>query len=584
VTTVHISLGRDDGTDQTAAKGVVEWEPTTRREDGTMVILERGFVAPLVDGEATVTVDPSGLTWCWRVTERTDSGGTVRYVSVPDSATTVEYVDLPDVDPTTLVEWTPADPEAAYLAGVKAALDAKALSDMSTYAPLAAVGIVTITLPASPVVGQAVSFLADSTSVIPAGVTWDSGGEPTISAGRLLLTFVWSGDDWVGTYGLPFAAPPAAPDTTAPTAGTLSVTAFDHDSIDLSVAGAADETALAAAPYAYSSDNGVTWTAYQAGATYAFSGLTAETSYTLRHKVKDAAGNETVGTAITQTTDAVPADTTPPTAGTLAGSAITSSGFTLTVTGAADETALHATPYAFSTDNGATYTAYQSSPTYSATGLTAETAYQCKHRVRDAAGNVSEGTAITVTTSSAVITDTFNRTNSATTLGTTETGETWAVTSGSVWGITSNTAYRVSPATSARHAATVEVSSADMVVSATAPSPGTLTYPGVTGRFTNIDNCYLLWFQSDTSSYWVMRRIAGVQTGLGSVSASAGLAFSLSLKEEAGGTRVIGKVAGTEFYNELDTTAGRPTGTRAGIFTYVGGTAAKLDDFSAQAI
>lgn len=77
MTTVHISLGRDDGTDQTAAKGVVEWEPTTRREDGTMVILERGFVAPLVDGEATVVVDPSGLTWCWRVTERTDSGGTV---------------------------------------------------------------------------------------------------------------------------------------------------------------------------------------------------------------------------------------------------------------------------------------------------------------------------------------------------------------------------------------------------------------------------------------------------------------------------------------------------------------------------
>ena len=118
MTTVHISLGRDDGTDQTAAKGVVEWEPTTRREDGTMVILERGFTVPLVAGEATVTVDPSGLTWCWRVTERTDSGGTVRYVSVPDSATTVEYVDLPDVDPTTLVAWSPADPEAAYLAAI----------------------------------------------------------------------------------------------------------------------------------------------------------------------------------------------------------------------------------------------------------------------------------------------------------------------------------------------------------------------------------------------------------------------------------------------------------------------------------
>ena len=114
MTTVHISLVRDDGTDQTPARGVVEWQPTARREDGTDVILPRGFTTPLVDGEATVTVDPSGLTWCWRVTERTDSGGTVRYVSVPNSASTVEYVDLPDVDPTTLVAWSPADPEAAY--------------------------------------------------------------------------------------------------------------------------------------------------------------------------------------------------------------------------------------------------------------------------------------------------------------------------------------------------------------------------------------------------------------------------------------------------------------------------------------
>ncbi|NCD17839.1 MAG: collagen-like protein [Actinobacteria bacterium] len=132
MTTVHISLGRDDGTDQTAAKGVVEWEPTTRREDGTMVILERGFVAPLVDGEATVTVDPSGLTWCWRVTERTDSGGTERYVSVPNSATMMEYVDLPDVDPTTLVPWSPADPEAAYLTAFEAAVsDYLALNPIS---------------------------------------------------------------------------------------------------------------------------------------------------------------------------------------------------------------------------------------------------------------------------------------------------------------------------------------------------------------------------------------------------------------------------------------------------------------------
>lgn len=98
---------------------------------------------------------------------------------------------------------------------------------------------------------------------------------------------------------------------------------------------------------------------------------------------------------------AAPPDSTAPTAGTLAGSAITDTGFTLTVTGASDETALHAEPYAFSTDNGATYSAWQASNVYAASGLTAETAYQCVHKVRDAALNEATGTAITVTTGAA---------------------------------------------------------------------------------------------------------------------------------------------------------------------------------------
>lgn len=93
-----------------------------------------------------------------------------------------------------------------------------------------------------------------------------------------------------------------------------------------------------------------------------------------------------------------PEDETPPTPGTLAASAITGTSFTLTVTGATDETALHAAPYAFSTDNGVTYSAWQASNVYVASELTAETAYDCVHKVRDAAENVATGTAIEVTT------------------------------------------------------------------------------------------------------------------------------------------------------------------------------------------
>ena len=51
-----------------------------------------------------------------------------------------------------------------------------------------------------------------------------------------------------------------------------------------------------------------------------------------------------------------------------------------------------------SKDNGATWTAYQDSATYTFTGLTASTAYQFRHRVKDAANNVTTGTAVSKTT------------------------------------------------------------------------------------------------------------------------------------------------------------------------------------------
>ena len=93
-------------------------------------------------------------------------------------------------------------------------------------------------------------------------------------------------------------------------------------------------------------------------------------------------------------------DVTPPTAGALTASALTASSVTLTVTGAADETALHATPYAFSLDGGLTWLPWQASATYTA-AVAQSTTYTAAHRVRDAAGNVTAGTPITVTTPAA---------------------------------------------------------------------------------------------------------------------------------------------------------------------------------------
>lgn len=312
MTTVHISLGRDDGTTKTAAKGVVEWEPTTRREDGTMVILERGFTVPLVAGEATVTVDPSGLTWCWRVTERTDSGGVVRYVSVPDSAVTVEYVDLPDVDPTTLVAWSPADPEAAY----QAALDAIKVTGGG-----AAVHPVYDDAPAAPAEGESASYFVTSAVVWPSGLVWstepDNDTAPVLTTSALVYLFTLGGVTRA-VLGATFPGGEIAfEDVTAPTVGTMAISDVTATSLTMTISGAADETALHTQPYAFTTD-GTTYTAYQASNAYTPTGLTPETSYTCNWRVRDAAGNVSTGTAQSQTTSA------------LAGLTVTAGGMTAT--------------------------------------------------------------------------------------------------------------------------------------------------------------------------------------------------------------------------------------------------------------
>ena len=99
------------------------------------------------------------------------------------------------------------------------------------------------------------------------------------------------------------------------------------------------------------------------------------------------------------TTPTTTPDTTKPYAGTLASSAVSNTSFTVTVSGASDDRALAPAPYRFSLDNGSTWTVWQASNVYVATGRTASTSYSVKAEVRDVAGNVSQTPALTVTTS-----------------------------------------------------------------------------------------------------------------------------------------------------------------------------------------
>lgn len=106
-----------------------------------------------------------------------------------------------------------------------------------------------------------------------------------------------------------WTTPTPTPDTTAPVAGTLAVTTTDTTAT-LTVTGASDNRGSVS--YAFSKDNGSTWSAWQTGASYTITGLTPSTAYYFRHRVKDAANNTTTGSAVTKSTDvAKPVDLYP---------------------------------------------------------------------------------------------------------------------------------------------------------------------------------------------------------------------------------------------------------------------------------
>lgn len=258
---------------------------------------------------------------------------------------------------------------------------------------LEAMGPTSLTLAAA-ADGAATTILVESgasdvTFVEPDGVELTDGGPATF----LRVRGEWR---WAGSGGST-----ASTDTSAPSDVTgLSATG---GALALSAAWSASTDAESTVSYRYRywlTSGGATgaWQATSA-TTFDATGVPAG-AYTVQVYSSSAGGQQATPTSATATVSAT-ADATPPTAGTLASSSITDISFVLTVSGASDNAALAAAPYAFSTDNGATYTAYQTSATYTATGKTASTAYQCIHRVKDSAGNVSTGTAITVNTTAA---------------------------------------------------------------------------------------------------------------------------------------------------------------------------------------
>lgn len=462
---------------------------------------------------------------------------------------------------------------------------------MSTYATkneLAAAGgaFVVDDTPAAPAEGTSATYFVTSAVSWPAGLVWstdpDGGVAPTITGAALVSLFTVGGV----TRAIMGATFPGvgAPDTTAP-AWSATLTTGTPASTSVVVAASALATdAVGVTAYERSIDNGATWaTITPTGLNFTLTGLTAATAYPApQFRAKDAAGNTSATLTAQAFTTASGGDVTNPTPGTLASSAITSSGFTLTVTGASDAGGLHATPYAYSTDNGSTWSAWQAGATYNATGLAASTGYQARHKVRDAALNEATGTAITVTTGSAVTvlaSDDFNRANSATGLGVATTGQTWQQIGTGIVGIIDNSAYR---ATSYAFAV-IDVGQVDMKVSHKVVAGGDY-FTGPIARVT-ADGQDFYWIDTGSGGGAEARiqcNIAGAQASPAGTSAfptATGDVLALSCKEDgAGGTVLKLFINGVEKQSITDTRSSRPMGTRAGIRPFNNGNI-RLDDF-----
>lgn len=154
--------------------------------------------------------------------------------------------------------------------------------------------------------GQVVSSPAGSAPGQLVGY-WVPSGEATANGEKLGVgawIFGWdaAAETWVLLTKKP-AVELDATNTTPPVAGTLSTTSVEDSVVKVIVSGASDDKALHESPYSFRANEG-SWSPWSSSPTYAFSGLTPESSVELQHRVQDSGGNIAEGSPITVQTKA----------------------------------------------------------------------------------------------------------------------------------------------------------------------------------------------------------------------------------------------------------------------------------------
>jgi chitodextrinase len=172
-------------------------------------------------------------------------------------------------------------------------------------------------------------------------------------------------------------------DTTAPSTPTnLTASGTTQTSTNLSWTASTDNVGVTG----YNVYRGTTLLTTVTGTTYTATGLTASTAYAFTVRARDAAGNLSAASNTANiTTLANTTDTTAPSTPTLSASGTTQTSTNLSWTASTDNVGVTG----YNVYRGTTLVTTVTGTTYTATGLTASTAYSFTVRARDAAGNLS---------------------------------------------------------------------------------------------------------------------------------------------------------------------------------------------------
>ena len=240
------------------------------------------------------------------------------------------------------------------------------------------------------------------------------------------------------------------------------------------------------------------------------------------------------------------------------------------------------TGYERKIDAGAWAAITPSGLNFDITGLTLDTEYIVQLRAHDAAGNYSDPPlSVTFTTAqaNAPITDTFNRTDSAVSLGSTDTGQAWQTVYGTA-GISANHARPYADATKAG----VDLGVANMSVSVDYVTPA--AYVGLFVRHEDESNHISADTQGNGTGFRLYKTIAGVSSVVGGVigAIAAGSRLRLEAFDDGTATTVRRYVDDVLIATDTISDADRPQGTMGGIRLAGNSQLARWDNFELKEI